>query len=129
MGAPLEPFDKNEIDGRHARQQIVQIRFGTVTVFVHQRPTLGRRDHDFACAGGAVLKGILARLVDIEGVMGVFHGRYRQPTGDDDGQEPNHQGGLAAPRKPRKTEDFHCWSVTVLRRSPLARMWARPPRR
>lgn len=72
MFVVLETFDQNKINRRQMMQQFSERRLFLFAQFMHQGPALTRRDQDFMRARLPMFETILARLVDIKGVMGVF---------------------------------------------------------
>ncbi len=75
MGFGLEAFDEHQIARREASENLGQSRFGAAADLMHLHPAAGGGHDHLARPGFAVLVGILARLIDIERVMRVFHGR------------------------------------------------------
>ena len=73
-----KPFDQDQVDGAHSADQLVQRGLRRGAVFVHQRPTGARGHHYFVRPGSAVLKRILAGLIDIEAMVRMFDGRYAE---------------------------------------------------
>jgi hypothetical protein len=61
-----------------ARQQVVQRRLGTAQ-FVHQRPAPVAQQQHFLAAGFAQAVRILARPVDLDGLVAVLDQRHHQP--------------------------------------------------
>jgi hypothetical protein len=68
----LEAFDKHNVAWRHTTELLRQFRLRLIQNFMHQYPALRRRKHDFARTRLAVPVRVLARLIDVEGVMGMF---------------------------------------------------------
>ena len=68
----LETLDHDEIDRRQLCQQYRQPRLGGAAQLAHQRPALAGRHQNFGRTGLAMLPGIFAGHVDIEGMMGVL---------------------------------------------------------
>src|SRR5262249_44335055 len=52
---------------------------------VDERPAVGRADEDLGGPCHAMGVGVLARLVDVKGVVRVLEGRDLEPAGDDAG--------------------------------------------
>ena len=71
-GVALEAFDQHQIDRRQLGEQVGQVPFRLVAQLVQDGEALGRADDHLGRAGGAVHEGILARLVEVEAVMGVL---------------------------------------------------------
>src|SRR5512145_3037528 len=82
---------------------------------MHESESSCRADHHLARSGGAVLVAVLARLVDVEIVVRMFHRRDAQAADDDLGDKPDHQRGLAAAAPSCQAEYLH--AVDLDRRS------------
>ncbi len=91
-----------------ARQLLVQGRLCLVAQLVHQDPAPVRCDQHFGGAGFAVPVRILARLVDVEGMVGVLDQRNLQPLRNKTGNEFLDQCGLATTGPAGETECLHC---------------------
>ena len=65
----FEALDQQQVNRRHAAHQLVEGRFGVATQFVLQSPAAARDDHDLARSGFAVAPRILARPIEIEGMV------------------------------------------------------------
>ena len=95
QGIALEPLDQNEVDRRKQAQKIGKRRLRRPAQFPHQRQPIGGSDQHLMRAGGAMDVGILARLVEIEAVMGVLDRRDAQAATVQFGNEPDDQRRLA----------------------------------
>ena len=71
-----------------------------------RQPAVGG-DHDLKGAGLAVPKGVFARVVDIEAVVGVLHHRHPQPLQTQHRNQPLHQRGFAGAGVAGKTHHIH----------------------
>jgi len=107
VGVGLETFDEEEVHGGHAADQILDGRLRFLPQFAHQHPALGAHDHHFRGASLPVPEGILARPVQIEGVVGVLHGGNRQTPGPEARHQRHQQLGLAATAPAHEAEDPH----------------------
>ena len=76
----LEALDEDEIAGRHLAQQIGERGLGRVSELVHDDPAARRRHDHLGRARLAVLVRILARLIDVERVVGVLDRRDLEST-------------------------------------------------
>ena len=70
-------------------------------------PALGRGDDHLGGAGGAVHEGILARLVEVEAVMGVLERRHAHAARDQARDELGDQRGFAGTAPAGETDDAH----------------------
>ncbi len=115
MVAALEAFDKNEIDRRScaagSRPSPARARraiHASAPSADRSRPCTSLRP------GLTVAPGILARLINIEIMMGVLERRYAHAAAKERGQQARHQRGLAAAAPTRKSEDPHFCHVARL---------------
>jgi hypothetical protein len=94
-------------------QEIGEARLFLVPQLVHQRPAAAGGDEHLAGARLAMGVGILARLVDIEGVVGVLDGGDGEPPPGEDGDDAREQGRLARPAPAGQSHHLHraCASV------------------
>src|SRR5437762_1664911 len=76
-------------------------------MLVHQRPAAGRGNENLGRARLAMAIGILARLVDVESVMGMLHGGDAQAAAHKLGEQTRNQRRLAAAAPARETDDAH----------------------
>ena len=60
--------------------------------------------------GGAVFVGVLARVVDVEGVVGVLEGRDPEAPRREQGDHPRQQRGLPGAAPPGESNDLHLGS-------------------
>src|SRR5262249_26250478 len=96
MRMEFKALDKQQVNRGHPRHQFVEGRFGVAAQFVLQSPTAPRSDHDLARACVAVAPRILARLIEIEGMMRMLNRRNRDPASDEFRYHCRHQRRLAA---------------------------------
>ena len=66
------PFNQHKIARAQSSKEFGQRSFGLIGDLVNLHPTACRRHDHLARAGFAMLVGIFARMIDIEGVMGMF---------------------------------------------------------
>ena len=78
----LEALDQNQVDLLEQPQKLGQRRLRRSAQFPHQRDPIGGRDQHFLCAGSAMLVRILARLIEVEIVVGVLDRRNAASRGD-----------------------------------------------
>src|SRR3546814_4404096 len=95
----LPALDDEQVDLGHVPQEADAIRLGLVAQLVHERPAPPRADHHLGGAGGAVLVGILAGFVDVEGVVRVLHGGDAQAAAHQGWDELHDKRRLAAARR------------------------------
>ena len=76
----LEALDDQQVARREALHLLVERRLVRAAQLVHQHPAPRRGHQDLGGAGVAVAIGILARLVDVEGVVRVLDERHAQPA-------------------------------------------------
>ena len=77
------------------RQQLRDGRLWCAAQFMHQRIAIGGRNQHFRRAGLAVRVRILARLVDVERVVGVLQGRHLESVRDKARDHPGQESRLA----------------------------------
>src|SRR4051812_38458403 len=99
MALGLEPLDDREIDRGETAQESGEGRLVPAPQFVDQCPAPSGGDQHLRRPGLAMLERVLAGLVDLEGMMGVLEGGYRQAPALQFGNEPDQKGGFprAAP--------------------------------
>ena len=102
QGITLEALDQDEVDRRKHLHELGKRRLRRAAQFAHQRQPVGGRDQHFIGAGGAMSVGILARLVDIEAVMGVLDRRDAKPRRFSSGMSRTMSVVLPAPLHPAK---------------------------
>ena len=112
----LEALDEDQIDRRHPCQQRVQRRLGCAAQLVDHRPAPRRGQHHLPCAGLAMAPGVLARLVEIDLVVGVLDGRDAVAGRGQMADQPLDQRGLAVVLPADDPEDLH----RTCRHHPLA---------
>ena len=81
--------------------------FRLAVEFVHQGPTICRRDDHLARARFAMAPGILAFMIDVERMMGVLHRRHRKTARDKAWNKLLDQRCLAAVLPADDADDFH----------------------
>src|SRR4051812_267589 len=104
---PLVPFHDNEVAGADPPQELIQGRFLLIPQLVDLGPPAARRDQNLARPRFAVLVRVLPGPVGVEVVVSVLDGRHLHPAGDEDGDGPNQQVGLASPAPPGKSDYAH----------------------
>ena len=107
MRLALVAFDQHEIDRAELLEQCGERGLGFAAQLMHERPTLGRADQHLGRAGHAMGVRILARLVDVEAVMGVLERRYLEPARDDAGDHFGEERGLAGAAPAGEADDAH----------------------
>src|SRR5690242_4074685 len=70
-------------------------------------PAFRRRNDHFGRAGGAMEERILARLIEVETVVGMLKRRHRDAAGDQPRNQLGDQGGFAGAAPARETDDTH----------------------
>src|SRR6185295_13276449 len=103
----LEALDDEEIARRQALHLVLERRLLGAAQLVHQHPAPRRSDEDLGGAGVAMAIGILARLVDVERVVGVLDERHAQPAADEARDQLLDERGLATSGPACKAEDLH----------------------
>src|SRR5262249_29586556 len=103
----LIAFDHHEIDRAELREQRPEHGLSLSAQLVDERPTVRRADQNFARPGHAMGVGILARLVDVEAMMGVLERRYFEPPCDDAGDDLSKERGLAGAAPAGEADDAH----------------------
>ncbi len=107
MALALVAFDQHQIDRAELLEQRAERGLGLAAQLVDQRPAAGGADQHLGRAGHAVAVRILARLVDIEGVMGVLDRRHREPARDQAGDHLDEERGLAGAAPAGEADDAH----------------------
>ena len=97
MREGLVALDDDEIDGGEPAQKNREPGLGLVAPFAHQGEAAARRDQHFAGAGLAMRMQILARNVDVEGVMRVLDGRDDKAPAREFGNERHEKRRLPRP--------------------------------
>src|ERR1051326_848288 len=105
---------------------LVERRLVRAAQLVHQHPAARRGDEDLGRAGLPVAVGVLAGLVDVEGVVRVLDERDAQAPLHEARDETLDERGLAAARPAGEAEDFHVRESTPAPSSP--RRARAPPR-
>ena len=103
----LETFDQHEVTGRQVADQFVERRLRFIAPFVHERPAVAAGEQHLGGPGFAMAVGILARLVDVETVVGVLDDRHLEATRRQLWDELFQQGRLAGTGITGDTENFH----------------------
>ena len=101
--------------GRHPGQQRVQGRLGRPAQLVDHRPAPRGGEHHLVGAGLAVAPGVLARLVEVDLVMGVLDGGDPVALGGQVGDQPLDQRGLAVVLPADHAEHPHPLTVAPTR--------------
>src|SRR5262245_26261782 len=122
MRLALIALHQHEIDRAELVEQRFEGELGVSTQLVHERPTVGRADQHLARPRHPVGMGVLARLVDVEGVMGMLEGRYLEPAGDDTWDYLGEERGLARAAPAGEADDAHAGII-----SGVADVKASPP--
>ena len=112
----LETLHDHQIDRSHSLQQFVERGLGCAAQLVHQRPTLSRGDHHLPRTRLPMEPGVLARLIDVKGMMGMLYRGYGDSARNELRYQRRHQGRLSASAPPREAKDPHC-------RPPYALNW------
>src|SRR5262245_20090125 len=116
-------FDQHEIDRAKLLEQNTQRRLGFSAQLMHERPALGRTNQNFGGADHAVGMGILARLVDVEAVVGVLERRDRESPRDDAGDDFGEERGLARAAPAGEADDAHAALYSSPKRAPRGTYW------
>ena len=95
QGIALEALDQDKVDVLEQPQKFGQRRLRRSAQFPHQRDPIGGRDQHFFCAGRAMLVGILAGLIEVEIVVGVFDRRNAEAAAIQFRNEPDDERSLA----------------------------------
>src|SRR3954451_20872585 len=120
----LESFHDDQVARRQALHLLLEGGLVGAAQLVHQHRAPRRSDEDLRAAGVAMAIRVLARLVDVERVVGVLDERHAQPSADEARDQLLDERGLAAARPTGKAEDLH---YPILSRRAAARA-ARPRR-
>src|SRR2546423_15225128 len=88
---------------------------------MHQREAIGRRDQHFGRARRAMRVRILARLVDVEVVMGVLDRRHAPTARSQARDHAREQRGLARAAPAGDADHFHAATITQAGSKPNAR--------
>jgi len=107
MGVALKTLDDHQIDRGELRQDFGERQLGCLTQLVNDRPAPARGDCDLARAGLAVQPRILARMVDVEVMVGVLDGRDLEAAPDQRRNDPRDQRRLAGSAPAGKADDAH----------------------
>src|SRR5438105_2989617 len=110
-GRMLEAFHDHQVAGRQAFELFLEWWLGCAAQLVHQHPAARRGDEHLGGAGVAVAVGILAGLVDIEGMVRVLDERDPQPGAGEARDQLLDERGLAAARPAGEAEDFHAKTI------------------
>ena len=94
---------------------------------VHQRPAHARAHQHLGAAGRAVAVRVLARLIDVERVMGVLDERHRQPARDQPRDRAPRSASSCRCRTSRRSRK-RAWTTRVRRRAGARRATAPPSR-
>ena len=103
----LEALDQQQVAGRDALHLLLERRLVRAAQLVHQHPAPRRGHQDLRRAGMAVAVGILARVVDVEGVVRVLDQRHAQPVLHEARDELLDERGLAAAGPAGEAEGLH----------------------
>src|SRR5262245_19462818 len=122
MRLALVALHQHEIDRAELLEQRFERKLGVSAQLVHERPTVGRADQHLGRPRHPMGMGVLAGLVDVEGVMGVLEGRYLEPAGDDTGDYLGEERGLARAAPAGEADDAHAGII-----SGVADVKASPP--
>src|SRR5262245_64969490 len=122
MRLALVALPQTAIDRAGLLEQRLERELGVSTQLVHERPTVGRADQHLGRPRHPMGVGVLARLVDVEGMMGVLEGRYLEPAGDDTGNYFGEERGLARAAPAGEADDAHARII-----SGVADVKASPP--
>ena len=103
----LKPSTSTRSTGDELAEQVGQVPLRLAAQLVQDGEALGRADHHLGRAGGAVHERILARLVEVEAVMGVLERRHPQAARDQARQHLGDQRGLARAAPAGESDDAH----------------------
>ena len=103
----LEALDQHQVARGQPLEQLRESRLRRAPQLVHQRPAPRRADQHLAASGVAVAIGVLARLIHVEGVVGVLDEGDREPARDEERDQLLDQGRLSAAGPAGESEYLH----------------------
>lgn len=105
MKLPFEALNQDQIAWAYTPQEFGQSSFGLIAHLVNLHPAPSRGHDHFARAGLAMFVGVLARVIDIECVMGVLERRHFQTATDKQRDQLGQKCRLARSAPAGKTND------------------------
>ena len=103
----LVAFNQHQVDILNAIEQFKQARLLPVFKFRNLRPAFGRRNDYLPGAGLAMLETVLARMINIEGMVRMLDGGDTQTPPHKLLHQLHNQGGFSGVLKSRNSEYTH----------------------
>ena len=105
MRLPLKALNQDKIARAYPPQKLGQSGFGLIADLVDLHPATRRRHDHFARASLPMFMGVLAWMIDIEGVMSVFERRHSEATANEQRDKLRQKCRLARSAPAGKTDD------------------------
>jgi len=112
--AMLVTFDQHYIGAMHMPEELLKRRLRRIEKLADMRPAARRRYYDFDCPSGTMLMTVLARMINIEFVMGVLYGRDPQTSGSEFANQLDYQCRFTRVLEAGNSKNFHLCSFSLM---------------
>jgi hypothetical protein len=112
--AMLVTFDQHYIGAMHVPEELLKRRLRRIEKLADMSPAARRRHYDFDCPRGTMLMTVLARMINIEFVMGVLYGRDLQPPGSEFANQVDYQRRFTRILEAGNSKNFHVCSFSLI---------------